>query len=312
MKERQKNTKLIKSLFKNELRMEDLEHLTEIDIVKERMKEQWEEGTENIDPKIGEQIWANILKRYKIGRQRRLILRMRRPLIAACISLFLVISGYFVLKGTQALEKTEFMEVVAKNSMLYILPDSSKVWMRPQSSIRFAKNFVKDRNVWLKGSSLFEVRKRLGSKFHVYIDKAFIEVKGTRFLVEKQENGKNEITLFNGSITFKVEPTGKQVEMQPLQQVLYNSLNSEIQTRKIENIEWKDGKFKFNAMPLNQLLHVIGQIYNVQIVFEGRDINPSFSGTIRQDESLRNVIDKICFIMNLHETRDNDKIIISN
>ena len=48
MKERQKNTKLIKSLFKNELRREDLEHLTEIDIVKERMKEQWEEGTENI------------------------------------------------------------------------------------------------------------------------------------------------------------------------------------------------------------------------------------------------------------------------
>lgn len=39
MKERQKNTKLIKSLFKNELRREDLEHLTEIDIVKERMKE---------------------------------------------------------------------------------------------------------------------------------------------------------------------------------------------------------------------------------------------------------------------------------
>ncbi len=312
MEKGKKNTKLIKGLFKNELKREELEALTEIDIVKQRMEEQWEECAEKIDSTIGEQIWTNILKKYKTGGQRRFLFQVRRPLIAACISLFLIISGYFVLQGTRILEKPEFLEVVAKNNMLYILPDSSKVWMRPQSSIRFAKDFTKDRNVWLKGSSLFEVRKQSGSKFHVYIDKAFIEVKGTRFLVEKQEDGKDEITLFNGSVMFKVESTGEQVEMQPLQQVLYDSSDSEIQMRNIENIEWQDGKFKFNAMPLNQLLHVISQIYNVQIVFEGKGDNPSFSGTIRQDESLRHVIDKICFIMNLHEARDGDRIIITN
>nr|WP_229127335.1 FecR family protein [Bacteroides congonensis] len=223
-----------------------------------------------------------------------------------------MIGGYFFYTGVSTLEKQEFVEVLAESDMLYVLPDSSKVWMHPQSSIRYTKNFTKDRKVWLEGSSLFEVQKHPGSKFQVYIEKAFIEVKGTKFLVEKIENGKNEITLFHGCIAFNAERTGEEILMKPLQQVVYDPADSKIQTQDIENIEWQQGKFKFNAMPLKQLLHIVNQIYNTHIVFEGKGENSPFSGTIRQDESLADVVDKICFIMNLHKKTDGDKIVISN
>ena len=67
-----------------------------------------------------------------------------------------------------------------------------------------------------------------------------------------------------------------------------------------------------SLMPLKQLLHIVNQIYNTHIVFEGKGENSPFSGTIRQDESLADVVDKICFIMNLRKKTDGGKIVISN
>ena len=303
---------LIKKLFQDKLKRHDVGALSEIGIVEQNMREQWKENAERVDPEIGEQIWTKIQKEYKMSAGKRYLFLIRQPLIAACITIALIVGGYFFYTGIFILEKQEFVEVLAENDMLYVLPDSSKVWMHPQSSIRYTKNFTKDRKVWLKGSSLFEVQKHPGSKFQVYIEKAFIEVKGTKFLVEKIGNGKNEITLFHGCIAFNAERTGEEILMKPLQQVVYDPADSKIQTQDIENIEWQQGKFKFNAMPLKQLLHIVNQIYNTHIVFEGKGENSPFSGTIRQDESLADVVDKICFIMNLHKKTDGDKIVISN
>lgn len=312
MKEIKKNHRLIKKLFKDELKREELGSLSEIDVVEQRMVEQWKENTERIDPKIGEQIWIKILRKYKMTARKRYLFQIRQPFLAACISLVLIIGGYFFYKNLFYTDNQDFVEVLAEKDMLYILPDSSQVWMHPESSIRFAKNFTDNRKVWLKGNSLFNVKKHSGSKFQVYIEKAFIEVKGTRFLIEKMENGKNEVTLFHGCVEFNVEKTGEQIVMQPLQQIIYDPSDSKIQTRKIENIEWEHGKFKFNAMPLQQLLHIINRIYNTHIIFEGKGDESPFSGTIRQDEPLEDVIDKICFIMNLHKEINDGVIVISN
>lgn len=200
MKKINKNHKLIKNLFQDKLKRYDVGELSEIGIVEQSMREQWKENAERVDPEIGEQIWSRIQKEYKMSARKRYLFQIRQPLIAACITMVLMIGGYFFYTGVSTLEKQEFVEVLAESDMLYVLPDSSKVWMHPQSSIRYTKNFTKDRKVWLEGSSLFEVQKHPGSKFQVYIEKAFIEVKGTKFLVEKIENGKNEITLFMGAL----------------------------------------------------------------------------------------------------------------
>lgn len=312
MKEVSECHRLIKDLFKDKLKRPEINKLSEIDMVEQRMKNQWIKCNERVDPKIGEQIWTKIQKEYKMSAGKRYLFRIRQPLIAACVTLALIIGGYFLYMVIPALDRQEFVEILAESDMLYVLPDSSKVWMHPGSTIRYVKDFTKNRKVWLKGSSLFEIHKYPGSKFRVHIEQAFIEVKGTKFLVEKTEDGKDEITLFHGCIAFKAERTGEEITMKPLQRILYDPSDSKIQTRNIENIEWQYGKFKFNAMPLKQLLHIVNQIYNTHIIFEGKEESSPFSGTIRQDESLKDVVDKICFIMNLHKRTFNDSIIISN
>ena len=134
---------------------------------------------------------------------------------------------------------------------------------------------------------------------------------GSKNYISK-EVGNNEITLFNGCVEFNVEATGKQIVMKPMEKIFYNSVNAEIGIRKIENIEWQDGKFKFDAMPLNRLISIINQMYHANIVYEGKDETSPFSGTIRQEEALDDIILKICFLMNLKEERVGNTIIIRN
>ena len=296
-------SELIRKLFSDRLKKDELKDLSEIDMIERKMKVQWEEqnpiaeNSERVDPEIGDYIWAKIVKEYKVRSKRKSIRQFYYPLAAACVALAAVLGGWLFYVNSDFFVKEEFAEVVATRNMLYQLPDSSEVWMYPNSSIRFAKNFNKDRRVWLEGSSMFHVRKQHGNTFKVYIDKAFIEVKGTRFLVDKKEAGNNEITLFNGCVEFNVEATGKQIVMKPME---------------IENIEWQDGKFKFDAMPLNRLISIINQMYHANIVYEGKDETSPFSGTIRQEEVLDDIILKICFLMNLKEERVGNTIIIRN
>ena len=162
----------------------------------------------------------------------------------------------------------ELVRIEAQQSMMYILPDSTKVWMKPGSSIQFAKDFNKDRKVWLSGNSLFEVYKHEGSTFQVHINKAFIEVKGTCFLVKQDDIKQNEITLFHGKIEFNVESTGKKIVMQPLQKVTYNVDNAQTQIENISNISWENGRYNFEDVPLTQLIETVNQMYNTNIVLK--------------------------------------------
>lgn len=196
---------------------------------------------------------------------------------------------------------------------MYVLPDSTKVWMEPGSSIQYAKAFNSSRKVWLEGNSLFEVYKHEGSTFQVYIDKAFIEVKGTCFLIKQSNAEKNEITLFNGKIEFNVESTGEKTMMKPLQKMIYNSLNAQTRIEQIANIKWENGKYNFKDIPLQELVSTINKMYDSNIIL-ANDINheSAFTGSIRYDESLEDVINKICFSLNLKKEEHADGIIIKN
>ncbi|WP_455188200.1 FecR family protein [Bacteroides congonensis] len=207
----------------------------------------------------------------------------------------------------------EFIEVTALQSQMYTLPDSTKVWMESGSSIKYAKAFGKDRKVWLSGNSLFEVCKHEGSTFQVYIDKAFIEVKGTCFLVKQTNVEKNEITLFHGKIEFNVESTGQKTLMKPLQKIIYNPNNAETRIEQIANIKWENGKYNFTDIPLQELISIINQMYNSDVTLaKGINHESAFTGSIRYDEPLEDVVNKICFTLNLNREEHANKIIIKN
>ncbi|MEY8686953.1 FecR family protein [Bacteroides sp. AN502(2024)] len=219
--------------------------------------------------------------------------------------------GGLWLKSNGDKIEDEFIQITAQQSQMYTLPDHTKVWMEPGSSIRYAKIFDKDRKVWLSGNSLFEVYKHPKSTFQVYIDKAFIEVKGTCFHVKQTNSEKNEITLFNGKIEFNVESTGQKTVMKPLQKVVYNPNNAETKIEQIANIKWENGKYNFTDIPLQELINIINQMYNSDVILDkGINHESAFTGSIRYDEPLEDIINKICFTLNLNNEKHANRIII--
>ena len=196
---------------------------------------------------------------------------------------------------------------------MYTLPDSSKVWMEKGSQIKYQEAFNENRKVWLSGNSLFDVRKQKGSTFRVYIEKAYIEVKGTSFRIEQEDSNQNNITLFNGKIEFCVEETGEKTMMKPLDRITYNSNSGETELSKVTNLDWENGKYHFTDIPLQRLIRVINHMYDSKIILE-KDINceSAFTGSIRYDEPLEDVVNKICFTLNLKNEMHEGSIIIKS
>ena len=304
--------RLIKSLLSGRLSKKQRKAFADLESVNIEIKKQWNEsGNRAADMAIKEQIWKKVKTKCEYRKNNRVLVELRPYLAAASVAILLLIGGLWMILGDNKTEMNELVRIEAQQSMMYILLDSTKVWMKPGSSIQFAKDFNKDRKVWLSGNSLFEVYKHEGSTFQVHINKAFIEVKGTCFLVKQDDIKQNEITLFHGKIEFNVESTGKKIVMQPLQKVTYNVDNAQTQIENISNISWENGRYNFEDVPLTQLIETVNQMYNTNIVLK-RNLGKKalFSGSIRYDETLDDVLDKICFSLNLTIETHNEQIII--
>ena len=304
--------RLIKSLLSGRLSKKQRKAFADLESVDIEIKKQWNEsGNRAADMAIKELIWKKVKTKCEYRKNNRVLVELRPYLAAASVAILLLIGGLWMILGDNKAEMNELVRIEAQQSMMYILPDSTKVWMKPGSSIQFAKDFNKDRKVWLSGNSLFEVYKHEGSTFQVHINKAFIEVKGTCFLVKQDDIKQNEITLFHGKIEFNVESTGKKIVMQPLQKVTYNVDNAQTQIENISNISWENGRYNFEDVPLTQLIETVNQMYNTNIVLK-RNLGKKalFSGSIRYDETLDDVLDKICFSLNLTIETHNEQIII--
>lgn len=312
MDKNSKEIDLIKKLLSDRLDKKGRKKLYHSNLIKKQMRKQWNENKNNpVDTEIGNQIWNKIENRCKKVHKR--IVPLELWYIAASVALVLIVGGLWMYSNTGRTQIEKYLEFTAQESRMYLLPDSSKVWMQPGSSIRFAENFKECRDVWLKGNSLFEVRKNSGSKFRVYIDKAFIEVKGTCFLIKQNNPNANEITLFNGSIEFNIESTHDKIAMKPLQELVYNPVSARTQLRRIENIEWQNGRYNFTQFNLEHLTRIMNQMYGSHITISDKvNKNCAFTGSIRYDESLEDVIDKICFSLNLRSKEMNEGILIYN
>lgn len=306
-----KRKRLIRALLAEHLLPEEKQNLLKRNSVEKEMKKQWKQfENDPVNSRIKKRIWRNIQRSCE-GRSKTLVHIELWHSLAAAVAILLVIGGLLFLSGNDKIGVEKYVKIIAENNQLYVLPDSTKVWMQPGSSIRYAKAFNQDRKVWLEGNSLFEVHKHQGSTFQVYINDAFIEVKGTCFLVKQEDAHCSEVTLFEGKIEFNIPSIRQKTVMRPLQKLTYNPVDSQSQISDIANISWEDGRYNFKDVPLTQLIQTVGQMYHTDILLQGvHKDESSFSGSIHYNEPLDNVLNKICFSLNLNVRKADGRIIL--
>lgn len=305
----------IKALFADKLserELGELFHHREFEI---KMRKQWDMDLkeEEFSDEVGGRVWKKVkMSCFDVRHSKNNGYISYWWSVAAVIVLLLGATWmYFANNTVYDKMRDTFVEVTTKTGRVYTLPDSTQVWMQPESSIRYAEDFIHNRKVWLKGNSHFDVHKRNGEHFIVYINEAFIEVKGTSFLINQEQADVSKVTLFSGKVDFTVESTGQTTEMKPSQELIFNVQDESVQVNELEGVIWKDGSYEFTNVDLQSWIAIVGRIYNVKISLGyGQPTKNLLNGRIRYNESLEEVIEKMCFSTGWRYKKEGNEYII--
>lgn len=270
----------------------------------EQLHKEWEKvKSEQVDEnlELKEKTWKRVDR--KIFSPRRYILRAGWAVAAALVGVMLY-WGYKIPEKHE-IKSVAYIEHSYVEGRMYILPDSSTVWLEPDSKIRISSEFLNNREVWLTGSSVFEVKKRADSAFKVHINTACIEVKGTVFSINQPTPDISIIALYEGAIDF-IGKNQSLISMTPSQRLIYDVHTGSTHVENFaENIQWVDGNYRFTDIRIDSLMDFIRKKYRVEMEL-GQGVNHGLllTGTIRNDESVEAVIEKICFSSQLTYKKD--------
>ena len=114
-------------------------------------------------------------------------------------------SGEVALPGSAMRQMPESPRLISYSNVtgrlhLLLLPDSSKVWVSPNSSIRYLEKFAAERKVTLQGEAFFEIAKSAGQPFIVSSGDLVTRVMGTSFLLKAYQGKTAEISVVTGKV----------------------------------------------------------------------------------------------------------------
>lgn len=284
-------TKKLLSGSSDELTIKELCDTEEVDL---HMKAQWEAARyRDVPDSAGIEIFRSIEKKtggaYLKGRRNYPFIWIS---VAAAIML---IAGTGFWLTVFNIKCDTFL---AESDETFILPDSSSVLLRRGSFIKYEKAFLKNREVELQGEAVFNIRKNPHSVFSVKIGDVAVQVKGTVFKVKHREGSNDEICLFEGCVEIKMENDQK-IIMKPGQKLIFDKLTSEITIEQFASVGWQEGKFFFDKACLSDLIAGVNLIFGSDIKIGFLCSGISFTGSVLPHESLEDVIEKICFVLNL-------------
>jgi len=198
------------------------------------------------------------------------------------------------------------METPKGGQYQLILPDSTKVWLNAESSLRYPVNFIGDeRVVELSGEAYFEVTKRVNQPFKVKTLSQQVEVLGTAFNISAYPNDPvTTTTVASGSVNVRSAAHAH------ISQVLKAGDQSELQegtsamklTRANlrQSLSWKNGYFIFENDPLAEIMAKIARWYDIEVVYAGAVQQQKFGGSYNRNKDFMELLKGLELTGNVH------------
>ena len=233
---------------------------------------------------------------------------------------------------------TRFETNVSGQPRRFLLPDGTEVTLWDQSIVSFTTPFAGNkRDISLKGKASFKVAKDKTKPFTVYSDGISTTALGTEFSVTSFAK-ENIITvrLKEGKVVVKSPDSLKENFITPFyllpgQELVYNKQRSIAIVRKFKIDPAKDRYvamekltddpslpknnggtwFMFNNQSLPQIFDQLELIYNVEIVYNRKDVEKLyFIGKFDKKDSLDYILRSIVTLNNLTLSKKESKYII--
>lgn len=152
-----------------------------------------------------------------------------------------------------------------------VLPDGTKVWLNADTELIFPTHFSgARREVRLQGEAYFEVAKDKAHPFVVYNNLFSTTVLGTKFNMRTYSQSAASVVLVEGKVTVESKKSKTIQTIVPGQKVQLTS-SGQFEIQHVDTyayVQWKDGYFYFNNVPLVDIMQELGRWYNVDIVIE--------------------------------------------
>lgn len=201
-------------------------------------------------------------------------------------------NGTLYLANTANVAGNNILTTPKAGEYKMVLPDGTNVWLNAASSLRFANSFNKnERKVYLKGEAYFEVAHNTKMPFKVNFNQTEVEVLGTHFNINTYETA-SKTTLLQGSV--KISEKGTQKLLKPGEEAMVTPEGIKV-TKVVaaKTIAWTEGLFLFEEENMADILDQVARWYDVEIKYDGKPNAKKYSGNIRRQADLTQVLEML-------------------
>ncbi|WP_297906372.1 FecR domain-containing protein [uncultured Parabacteroides sp.] len=290
---------MLKKLMRDSLDEKDRQRLLCDPRVEERMRSQWDEVAEDMNPMVGDRIWGRIIARTIAQNNVRKLYVYKIMAIAASVLLLLGVGSWVYWANTKEDQYIYVMASGVRCIESVSLSDGTMVRMGPNSQLTYPKSFNGEtRDVDLKGQAFFDVAKDRDKPFTVHTKNMDVTALGTAFEVFNHESeNKLETILLNGKVKIGLgDPNIKnrrEVILNPNEMLVYDKQANTVKVKKV-NAEiysgWRNGVLSFENERLSMILTRLEPWYGRKIKCP-KEIAEKYRFTFKvRDESLERIL----------------------
>ena len=243
-------------------------------------------------------------------RQARILHFVYGTVAAAAVVAFSLFAGYRYSEHQKAGQQYELLCANGQQSLL-TLPDGTQVHLNSSSKLTYSSSYnSKDRVVALEGEAYFDVAHDEDKPFVVNAGEMSVQVLGTKFNVKAYE-GDDEIeaTLVEGKI--QADVAGEEEILLPHERLCYNKASGKLQKTQVEEqvtlVPWLEDEIYFKHNTLKEIAVVLQRMYDIEVVFEDKEIETySYTGYVR-NTSLKNILELIASTSSIEYRADGTK-----
>jgi ferric-dicitrate binding protein FerR (iron transport regulator) len=229
----------------------------------------------------------------------------------------------------QKFNKRELLKEISNTTQValsIVLPDSSKITLKPNSKISYNPFFAGNlREVFLSGEAFFDVRKNPEKAFVVHSNGLVTKVLGTIFSVKAFENDEKVIVkVQTGKVTVYSAKSSKNEDPETGGLILFPNQKVEFGTtedRFIRTLVEKPmllkpnadiNQFTFKNTPAATIFKALENAYGVELIYDKDLLSSCYLTTTLTDESLFEKLDIICAAIEAGYKEIDAQIVISS
>lgn len=194
------------------------------------------------------------------------------------------------------------------------LSDGTKVWLNADSKLIFPDHFTGSRRVvQLDGEAYFEVTKDKAHPFVVNNKLFSTVVLGTKFNMKTYDASNASVVLVEGKVSLQSKKNGAKKILAPGQKAqLATSGIFDVQAVDTYSyVQWKDGYFYFNNVPLIDIMQELGRWYNVNIqVNNPRMMHTRLHFVADRNQGLDAALQNLNAMGDVHASRNGSQVTI--